>query len=108
MAEHLPDTLILTLTEECPDCRSRVPIVIFKFPTAMYLPTGQLEHRLHRSRFLKQMADLYDQYAEAGRQECLRVDPKTVRPPLEKIGMAIIDASAIEEVTSHAADDSSE
>jgi hypothetical protein len=94
--EKLPDTLLLTLTEECATCRANVPIIVFKFPTAMYLPAGQLEHRLHRSRFLKQMAELYDQYAEAGRQECLRIDPQTVRPPLEKIGLAIIDASTFE------------
>lgn len=67
----------------------------FVFPTVMFEVGGQMAHRLHRSKFLTQMAELYDKYAEEARRICMREDPQTERPPLERMGIEIIDTVAV-------------
>lgn len=77
-----------------------IPITI-NFPMTMFLPTGALEHRLHRSKFLQQIMNLnswmeiYDRHAETARQKLIEVDPQTIRPPLEKLGAVMLDVGAI-------------
>ena len=67
----------------------------FRFPVTMFLPSGALEHRIHRSKFLSQMAEMYDEYANSARAELMRIDPQTVRPELEKLPLAVIDVAAM-------------
>lgn len=69
------------------------PLTI-RFPVSMFLPEGKTEYRIHRSRYLKQAAEWYDSIAEQCRV-MLNEEDGVERPPLEKLGLAIIDVDAI-------------
>ena len=98
----LPDTAVASISCPCHsvlkyrgeagDCLGAVR---FQYPTSMFDPAGTLQYRLHRSQFLQQMAQEYDERAELVRQELNKMDPTTVRPPLERLGMAVIDTTAV-------------
>lgn len=98
----VPDTAVVDIACGCHsraafrgeagDCAGAIR---FTFPTVMFEPSGSLDHRLHRSRFMQQMAALYDEKAEEVRIAINNMDPSIIRPPLEKLGLAVIDTTAI-------------
>ncbi len=70
------------------------PLVI-QYPITMFLPSGALEHRIHRSRFMTQAAKWYDDMAEQCRKKLIERNPQLIMPPLEKLGLTVIDVSAV-------------
>lgn len=89
--------------QKIPDAEQPVSIVAasipgpltIHFPLAVFEPSGTLEHRLHRSQFLKEMMNLYDRFAEEARKKLNERDPLVVRPPLPKLPMFVLDTSAM-------------
>ena len=65
--------------------------VSFDFPSAMFLESCKMLHRIHRSKAIRSFAELYDDLAEKARQKCNEVDPDTHRPELEKLGVVMFD-----------------
>lgn len=66
------------------------------FPIRIF--TQSLAGYLHRSRFLRDMADLYDTMYEECRQKLNELDPETERPPIKR--GATLDMSAIDNALS--------
>lgn len=77
------------------DALGKAVTLAVRFPISMFEVTGTLEHRIHRSQFLKQAAEWYDSTAEECRHYLNEKDRQIIRPPLERLGMAIIDVDAI-------------
>lgn len=77
------------------ECKGAVSM---QFPTAIFLPNGALEYRLHRARFVDEMMKLYDETAEGCRQWLNAQDPLTLRLPLERYKAVAVDASALRAV----------
>jgi hypothetical protein len=69
---------------------------ILNFPIPMFLPSGSLEYRMHRSEFLKGLAAVYDELAESARQELNRRDPQTIRPKLEALPIAVFELTDVQ------------
>lgn len=69
--------------------------LMVQFPSTMFEPSGALEYRIHRSQFLKQVSEMYDGFAEQARQALMARDPQTLRPPLEKLPLAVIEYGEI-------------
>jgi hypothetical protein len=70
--------------------------MVLNFPIAMFLPSGTLEYRMHRSEYLKALAAIYDELAESARQKLNIRDPQTIRPKLEILPIAIFEITDVQ------------
>lgn len=67
------------------------------YPEAMFRDTAESRLLLAttRSRFMREMLAVYDRYAEAARQRYNDIDPTVSRPPIQPMGMMLVDTAAV-------------
>jgi hypothetical protein len=74
--------------------------ILVRFPIRYFEADRALEMKLHRSRFIKQMGEYYDELAEKCRAKLNELDPGTERPAIMahvRFDISAIDAAMKED-----------
>lgn len=102
METETPDTVTAKLSAQvtCPNCAAvgKAEIYDLTCPIRMFEAGGETEYKLHRSTFLTYFANVYDELIGNVRKELSAKFPDREFPEREKLGIALIDMTAIHKV----------